>query len=402
MSQNELPPPILVEDADGLAALVEDLEGQSEIAIDTEADSFYSFREKVCLVQVTVEDRDYVVDPLAGFDLAPMREVLADPNKIKVFHDGEYDVLILKRDHDLDFAGLFDTRVAAATLGTDSPGLASVLGERFDVEIDKSMQRSDWAKRPLTEKQIRYARLDTHYLLPLMRELRPELEECGRAMIVETECRRLEALTPNLPQFRPDDFVKIKGVRRLPQSDWQVIRELYALREDLASRSDVPPFRIMRNPIMLDLAHAQPDTLDQLARTPGFSPRMVRSFGDKVLDAVAKARSLGELDRLPVLPKRDGTEGMSESEVELYDRLKKWRKGIAGEQQVEASYLLNRHVMARIARSRPTDADALAGIDGFCPWQTEMFGAQLLTLIGAFESAVEAGDIPKRKPWRRR
>jgi len=159
MSQNELPPPILVEDADGLADLVKDLEGQSEIAIDTEADSFYSFREKVCLVQITVEDRDYVVDPLAGFDLSPMREVLADPNKIKVFHDGEYDVLILKRDHDLDFAGLFDTRVAAATLGMEAPGLASVLGERFDGAIDKSMQRSDWAKRPLTELSKAYMKM---------------------------------------------------------------------------------------------------------------------------------------------------------------------------------------------------------------------------------------------------
>jgi len=402
MSQNELSPPILVEDADGLAALVEDLEGQSEIAIDTEADSFYSYREKVCLVQVTVEDRDYVVDPLAGFDLSPMREVLADPGKIKVFHDGEYDVLILKRDHDLDFAGLFDTRVAAATLGMEAPGLASVLGDRFDVAIDKSMQRSDWAKRPLTEKQIRYARLDTHYLLPLMHALRPELDERGRSMIVDTECRRLEALTPQVPQFRPDEFVKIKGVRRLPQSEWQFMRELYALREELASRSDVPPFRIMRNPILLDLAHAQPGTLDDLVETPGFSPRMVRSFGKRVLETIAHARTLDLLERLPVLPKRDGTEGMNEAEIELYDRLKKWRKGIAGEQQVEASYLLNRHVMARIAHARPGNAEALATIDGFCEWQTDMFGAQLLDLIVAFERALDSGEIPKRKPWRRR
>src|SRR6185503_19304771 len=102
-----------------------------EIAVDTEADSFFNFREKVCLVQVTVEVRDYLIDPLSGLDLAPFGGMLADPRKTKVFHDGEYDVLILKRDYRFEFKTLFDTRVAEAALGIESPGLASVLRARF-------------------------------------------------------------------------------------------------------------------------------------------------------------------------------------------------------------------------------------------------------------------------------
>ena len=402
MSQNELPPPILVEDEKGLAELVEDLSGQREIAFDTEADSFYSYREKVCLVQVTVEDRDYVVDPLGGLDLAPLGPVLADPDKIKVFHDGEYDVLILKREHGFEFAGIFDTRVAAATLGMEAPGLAAVLHEHFDVEIDKSMQRSDWAKRPLTEKQIQYARFDTHYLLPLMDELKTELEERGRAMIVDAECRRLEALEPVPPRFHPDEFVKVKGVRKLEQSAWQTVRELYSLREELAEKADVPPFRIMRNPTMLDVARIQPKSGSELGKISGFSARMVRSFGDRVLKALDHARELGPLKKLPILPKRDGTEGMSEIESELYDRLKKWRKGVAERKKIEASYLLNRHTMARIARTRPKTSDQLAGVEGFHPWQVEMFTKDLMELANDFEAAVKAGEVPRRKPWRRR
>ncbi|MCP3915425.1 MAG: ribonuclease D, partial [bacterium] len=192
----ELDPPILVEDEIELERLLEDLEKQDEIAVDTEADSFYSYREKVCLIQVTVEDRDYLVDPLAGLDLTPFGDVIADPSKTKVFHDAEYDVLIMKRVLGWSFAGLFDTRVAAAVIGMEAPGLASVLEDRFGVELDKSMQRSNWAKRPLEERQIQYARLDTHYLLPLMADLRRLLEERGRSMIVEAECRRLEQLEP--------------------------------------------------------------------------------------------------------------------------------------------------------------------------------------------------------------
>src|SRR5262245_1781890 len=173
----DLPPPTLVEDAPGLEELLEALEDETEIAVDTEGDSFFSYPEKVCLVQITAGERDWLVDPLAGFDLAPIGRVLADPGKVKAFHDGEYDVLILKRAFGFRFAGLFDTRVAAATLGSQTPGLATVLEERFGVTLDKSMQRSNWGQRPLTDKQIRYARLDTHFLLPLMREQKVELVE---------------------------------------------------------------------------------------------------------------------------------------------------------------------------------------------------------------------------------
>ena len=125
MTLPELEPPILVEDGRGMERMLEDLVRQDEIAVDSEADSFYSYREKVCLVQITAGERDWLVDPLApGVDLARLGSIFADPPKTKVYHDSEYDVLILKRDHGFDFAGLFDTRVAAAALGMEFPGLA--------------------------------------------------------------------------------------------------------------------------------------------------------------------------------------------------------------------------------------------------------------------------------------
>ena len=117
-----LPPPVLVEDQASWEELFRKLEAAEEIAIDTEADSFYRYQERVCLIQITVADEDYLVDPLCSFDLVGLGEVLADPAKTKVFHDGEYDVLILKRDYGFTFSGLFDTRVAAAALGLARAG----------------------------------------------------------------------------------------------------------------------------------------------------------------------------------------------------------------------------------------------------------------------------------------
>ena len=163
------------------------LAGEREIAVDTEADSFYHYQERVCLVQITAGGRDWLVDPLRGLDIRPLGAVLADPERTKVFHDGEYDVLILKRQFGFAFAALFDTRVAAAALGMEAPGLAAVVHAHYGFELDKSQQRSDWSRRPLSKEQVAYARLDTHYLVPLMHAFGDELEERGRMPILRGE-----------------------------------------------------------------------------------------------------------------------------------------------------------------------------------------------------------------------
>jgi len=384
-----------------MARLMEDLAQQDEIAVDTEADSFFSYREKVCLVQITVEDRDYLVDPLADLDMDPLGDILADPQKTKVFHDSEYDVLIMKRNHGFEFAGLFDTRVAAATLGAQAPGLAAVIQAHFGVELDKSQQRSDWAKRPLTDKQIKYARLDTHYLLPLMGRLKEELAASGRTMIVESECRRLEKLDPPEVRFRPDEFVRIKGSRALDPIGRQTLREVFILRERLAEEWDVPPFRVMNNQLLLELAQIQPRAQGRLLSVHGFSQRMARRLASPVLAAIARAKEAGPLDRLPKLPRKDGTVGMSELQIELYERLKRWRKNVAAEREIESSYLLNRHVMARIAMERPIGRDELEEVEGILDWQMEMFGEGLAQVLSDFEGAVKSGEVPRGRPWRR-
>ena len=399
----DLPPPKLVQDSRGLEALLADLDRQHEIAFDTEADSFYSYHEKVCLIQVTAEDRDYLVDPLAGLDLSPLGRILADPRKLKVFHDGEYDILILKRSYRFEFRNLFDTRVAAATLGSPNPGLATVLRERFQIELDKSMQRSNWADRPLSEKQIRYARLDTRFLLPLMREQREELAARGRERIVEGECRRLERIVPPENAFDPDEYVRLKGARTLGPLERQVLRELFARREQVASDADQPPFRIVNNETLIAIARARPRNLQDLAKIGGFSWRQSRKIGDLVLAAIERAEALGPSSSFPVLKARDGTSDLSEAEIELHERLKTWRKDEAVRVEIDSAYLLNRHVLLRLARERPRDFDELERIEGLLPWQVDAYGNALLDVIERFEKDLAAGAVKpgrRRAPWR--
>jgi ribonuclease D len=390
----------LIRDAAAMERLMADLDGQDRIAVDTEADSFYSYREKVCLVQVTVEDRDYLVDPLET-DISTLGRCLADPSKTKVFHDGEYDVLIMKRDYDFDFAGIFDTRVAAAALGMEAPGLASVLKDRFGVQLDKSMQRSNWADRPLSQKQIDYARLDTRFLLPLMDLLREELAEAGRTRVVDGECRRLELLQPPPPSFSPDEFVRVKGARTLDPIERQCLRELFATREGLAKSWNVPPFRVINNQVLINLCKIRPADSSKLGQVHGFSSGMVRRMGSDVLEAIERGLVAGPLNKFPRLPKKDSTEGFDEIQLELFDRMKAWRKRISEKHNIESSYLLNRHVMASIARENPTNAAQLDAINGLLEWQLEWFGLELLELLQSFRSDVQRGLISRQRPKKR-
>lgn len=397
----QLPPPTLVQDQGGLRELLQDLDRARDVAVDTEGDSLFSYRERVCLIQVTANERDWLVDPLCGLDLAGLGAFMADPRKRKVFHDGEYDVLTLKRDHGFRFQNLFDTRVAAATLGSKTPGLATVLQERFGIALDKSMQRSNWGQRPLSDKQIRYARLDTHFLIPLMKEQIPELERTDRHVIVESECRRLEALVPPDHGFDPDDWARLKGARALPPIDRQVLRELFVLRDEIARAENEPPFRVLNNETLLALAAVKPRTRQALQAVPGFSPRQARKFGDDVLAAIARGLELGPLTRFPRVESREGTDDFDEEQIELHERLKQLRKVVAEEAGIDSAYVLNRHVLRRIALEKPLDKESLSRVPGVEPWQLERFGARLVDTIARFEDERRRGVLPipaRRRP----
>ncbi|MEM6671996.1 MAG: HRDC domain-containing protein [Planctomycetota bacterium] len=398
----DLPPPTLVATPEGLENLLGRIERETEIAVDTEADSFYSYRDKVCLFQVSAGGEDWLIDPLADLDLAGLGAILADESITKVFHDAEYDVLILRREFGFSFRSLFDTRVAAAVLGSSTPGLASVLHSHFGVQLDKSQQRSNWAQRPLSDEQIAYARLDTRFLVPLMHRQRDELREQDRAMIVDAECRRLERLEPPPNEFNADDFVRIKGARALDPRAASALRELYAMREKLAEKNDVPPFRILGNKAMIQIAQRRPRSDKELLRVEGVTPKVLSRIGDRIRRALERAGRRGPLQRFPSHSRRDGSIELDELGSELHDRLKRLRKDEADARGIESSYLINRHVLLDIARQRPSTSDALSAIDGFAQWQSEMFGDAILDVVRRFERDAASGAIrPRRRKPRR-
>jgi len=143
----------IIEQQSELEALAADLMKETVVAVDTEADSFYHYFDKTCLIQIGTPKHSYLVDPLAlggPANLAPLAPLFASPDIRVIFHAAEYDIFVLKRDCGFEFANLFDTMVSAQLLGYPAVGLGALIEHHFGLKLPKDEQRSDWSRRPLT------------------------------------------------------------------------------------------------------------------------------------------------------------------------------------------------------------------------------------------------------------
>src|SRR5204863_4895279 len=119
--------------------LLPQLESVDRVAVDTEADSLHCYREKLCLLQVSLPGRDYIVDPLADVDLAPLCAAL-EPKEL-VLHGADFDLRLLRRRLNFAARRIFDTVIAARLLGIREFSLTALVKRHFGVELGNSAQK---------------------------------------------------------------------------------------------------------------------------------------------------------------------------------------------------------------------------------------------------------------------
>ena len=368
-------PPVIVATEEELRELLSDLLTQPAVAVDTESNSLYAYHERVCLIQISTGDGDFIVDPLAGFDLSPLGALFADPFIQKVFHAAEQDVANLKRDFGFRFANLFDTMWAARILGWPHIGLADILEERFGVHTDKRYQRYNWGKRPLSMEALKYARRDTHYLLPL-RDLQAEaLRQQGRAEEAAEVFQQLTQTPPASNPFGPSAFWRLKGLDSLPPKERAVLYELFLWRDREAERRDVPPFRVMGERTMRVLARLRPHTQEELARLHLLRRRTLQRYGRAILEAIAR----GERNPPPTPP--TAPPPPDESVIHRYQALRAWRRQVAAQRGVQSDVVLPNGVLWALAERNPSSPDELIGIPGLGPWKRKTYGPAILKIL---------------------
>lgn len=283
-------PVTVIEKRLDLDDLVQELSKARYIAIDTESNSFYAYFERICLIQISACDQDYIIDPFALKDISSLGEILEDACVEKIFHAASNDVLGLKRDFHFKIHNIFDTAVACKLLGYQQLGLAKVLEKHFDVKLNKKWQRYDWGKRPLKQEQLDYARLDTHYLIPLRHQLTEELQarQLWEAAVKEFEKAGEQEFQQKT--FQPDSFIQISGARTLDLVGKSTLKALYLYREHEARRKNRAPFRILSNETLLRLARQRPKSLREFSAIKGLPRSYLKSHvAHNLLELIRKS-----------------------------------------------------------------------------------------------------------------
>ncbi len=374
--------PQVVKDAGELAALVDRLLGEPEIAVDVEGDGLFRYRARLCTVQVATRAEVVVVDTLALDDLAPLAQVLGPDGPRKVLHDVGYDARLLA-DYGIRLGRVFDTALAARFLGEPSTGLAAVLERRFGLRLPKEQQRADWGKRPFTDEALGYLAADVRHLLALGEALEAEVREAGIEAEVREESEYLlwRALTDE-PADRPP-WTRIKGRDELGAVGLAVLREVAEERERAAQRLDVPPFKVTGNQELLEVARRRPRTPADLQRIRGFARGRARSLTRAFLEAVRRGEDAGAVPaeesaaaREPALPPEE-----REARKRRQRALSGWRVAEAEARGVDPQVVLPGHCLSDLAARGPDTLEDLLAIPGLGAFRVERYGERLLEVL---------------------
>ena len=344
------------------------------LAVDFEADGLFSYREKVCLIQVTDRGRNHVIDPLTvPTVLEQFAPVLADPGRPKIFHGADYDVRLWKKTVGEPLRGLFDTMIAAQLCGREQVGLAALLQEFFGVTLNKRYQKANWNRRPLEPSMLQYAALDTAHLLPLRELLEEELSKLGRLAWAEEEFRLLEAAEPAPP--RPPSCFDVKGARRLAPRQLAALQGLLELRDQAAGEWDRPPFKVLNNSVLMAWAEDPPGSRSQLLATPGANRGTLNRLAESALEVFNRSRALGA-DQCPRPPVNAVFEPLTSSQETRLKRLKKTRSRRAEQLRLPVGLLVNTATLERLAREEAGQLDtALEQL--LKGWQRQVLGDEL-------------------------
>ena len=358
-----------------LSEVVQKLQCESIIGVDTEGNSLYSYQERVCLIQISTSTEDFIIDPFAIDDLTELQTVLENNEIEKVLHASEYDLFGLWRDFGWRIEGLFDTMIAARSLGWKNLSLASILLNQYSIRIDKKFQLADWAKRPLTEDQLLYAQLDTHYLLSIRDVMVNQIIERDQWFEVYEEFDRVARVSRRNPHKKSiNDFWKITGAQKLRGKNSAVLLELYKYRDKIAVKLDVPPFRIVRDHILIEISLQCPQNKQQLEYVKGMNPRLIRLHHQGILKAVRA----GIVAEHPVKPQKKKIDPLIR---DRYQSLKMWRKNVATKRGVSSDVIIAREVLWNLAVFNPIDYSQLELVEDLGSWRRKTYGKDILQVL---------------------
>ncbi len=369
--------PPVIDSTDAILELTRRLLAERFVALDTESDSLYHYREKVCLIQLSSPGTGtVVVDPLGPGAPDSLGQVMENPAVTKILHGSDFDITSLKRDFGWTFAGMFDTAIAARFLGWTSFGLAAVAKRLLDIDMQKGEQTSDWSIRPLPERMLAYAGEDVEHLVEIYAALTTLLIEKDRLAWVVEESAAVAEIQAASPLPAPADFMKAAASRDLSGQAMAVLRELFAVREAVCLDLDRPRFKLVSDDALASLTLAAPRTVDDFVAIRWLPPNIRRS-PERWVRAIRAG-----LESPPVEVSRPRRNWKYDPLVgEAIERLRSWRAVASADQDLDPGVLLPNRLVTAIAMARPRTIDELRHVDAIRNWRCDAFGTELLAAV---------------------
>ena len=297
--------PEVVTTSSALADIAGEARRNGAFGIDTEFMREKTYRAKLCLVQIASGTSISIVDPLAGVDFQPIADLLADPTVEVVVHAGRQDLELFHDEFSVVPTHVFDVQVAAGFAGHGaSLSYGALVKNVVDVTLTKGESYTDWCRRPLTEKQKRYAADDVRWLLQAAAALKEKLERLGRLQWALEEMEPLGSEST----YRADlDEVwrRVSGRGGLSGRGLAALRELARWREETAMRRNLPRGWVMKDATLVDVARRQPNSTEALTRIRGFNAKEAERSGAAILQTLERARSADAPNTLPPPPRED-------------------------------------------------------------------------------------------------
>jgi len=280
-----------------LASLVERLDQYDSLGFDTEFVSEHTYRSQLCLIQVAAGDVLAVIDTLKVQELEPFWRLMTDPKRTTVVHAGREEMGFILHAIGERPAHLFDVQVAAGLVDHDYPaGYASVVRRVLGQPTNKGETRTDWRKRPLTPAQIEYALDDVRYLDAIWKTLETRLEDRGRTAWMQEEM--LTWMDEVAASFTRKRWRRVSGLNGLKRRELAVARELWHWRDSLAESRDMPPKRVLRDDLIVELCKRKNTDPQQIAAVRGMQRSDLRHILPSIADAIERGLALPD-DELP-------------------------------------------------------------------------------------------------------
>lgn len=352
----------LISSGSDLNAFLEKCPLGAACALDTEADSLYSYREKLCLLQFGCAGNIALIDPLAvELELSPLWQLL-DGAEIVWMHGADYDMSILRRTYGRLPPVIYDTQIAARLLGWRQFGLAQLIKDFFGVELSKQSQKKNWGERPLPAKMLAYAANDVRYILPMAEQLSKRLRELGRWDWFLQSCQWAREQVLTRQDKSRDDLWRVSGWGKLQGRGLAYLRELWFWRDDVAASRDKPPFKVISSEQLLDLAVEL--AAGRLASLP---PRFAGNTRRKFDQAVQRAADLPP-EEFPERFRRKRVTRPADGES-FFEFLRKNRDRSAQELGIDPSIVASRGVLEKFAFSAADARTPELKKSLFLPWQ---------------------------------